>query len=329
MLAQALQRALNAPGVAVLTLPGDVGGLDVPKGTAAPRPVVAHPPTVPDDAALETAARLIDDADSVTLLVGIGARDARDEVLALAERLHAPMVLSLRAKERLEKDNPYQVGQSGLIGNPASTVAFDGGDLLLMIGTDFPYRDWYPEGKTVVQLDARPEHIGRRTQVDLGLVGHAAPTLRALLPRLAAAKDDSHLGRSREAYETWTKRQASLTDPDYDKSLIGRVREKFDNADERIRPEALAQAVDRHADQDAVFTTDTGMATVWLSRFVQMKGERALLGSFNLGSMANAMPQSLGAQAPTGRGRSSRSAATAGCRCCWATSSPRSTTTCR
>ena len=128
------------------------------------------------------------------MLVGIGAREARDDVLAIADRLAAPMVLTLKAKERLEFDNPFQVGQSGLIGNPAASRAFDGGDVLLMVGTDFPYREWYPEGKTVIQIDARPEHLGRRTHVDLGLVGHAAPDLARLCStRVAAKTDRSHL----------------------------------------------------------------------------------------------------------------------------------------
>jgi pyruvate dehydrogenase (quinone) len=297
LLEQALQAALNGPGVAVLTLPGDVGGLDLPKDALEPNVVVAHPPTVPDGAALDRAATLLNAAESVTMLVGIGAREARDEVLAVAEKLQAPMVLSLKAKEGLERENRFQVGQSGLIGNPGATEAFDGGDVLLMVGTDFPYRDWYPEAKTVIQIDARPEHIGRRTHVALGLVGHAAPTLRALLDRIVAKQSAAHLDKSRGVYERWVERQASLTDPDYDKSVVGRIRERFDNTEEKIRPEALAQAIDRHAAPDAVFTTDTGMSTVWLSRFVTMSDRRALLGSFNLGSMANAMPQALGAQA--------------------------------
>ncbi|MDT4943040.1 MAG: hypothetical protein QOJ34_3129 [Pseudonocardiales bacterium] len=297
LLEQGIQAALNGPGVAVLTLPGDVGGLDLPKNVSPPSVVAAHPPTVPDPAALDRAARVIDEAETVTLLVGIGARDARSEVLGLAERLKAPMVLTLKAKEGLERDNPYQVGQSGLIGNPAATEAFDGGDVLLMIGTDFPYRDWYPDGKTVIQIDARAEHIGRRTHVAHGLVGHAAPTVQALLDRVTAKESAAHLDKCRAAYDTWCTRQSALTDPDFDDSLIGRIREKFDNTSDRIRPEALAQAIDRHAAADAVFTTDTGMSTVWLSRFVTMTDRRALLGSFNLGSMANAMPQALGAQA--------------------------------
>ena len=297
LLEQAVQSALNAPGVAVLTLPGDVGGLDLPKNTPTPHFVQAHPPTMPDAAAIARAAELIDRADTVTMLVGIGAREARDEVLAIADKLAAPIVLSLKAKERLEYDNPYQVGQSGLIGNPASTRAFDGGDVLLMVGTDFPYREWFPEGKTVIQIDARPENLGRRTHVDLGLVGHAAPTLRALLDAVSAKADRSHLDDARSHYESWVARQNELADVDHDETLVGRVEKHFDNTDDRIRPELLARTIDKYAAADAVMTADTGMSTVWVSRFVAMSERRALLGSFNLGSMANAMPQALGAAA--------------------------------
>ncbi|HET6210278.1 MAG TPA: thiamine pyrophosphate-dependent enzyme [Jatrophihabitans sp.] len=297
LLEQAVQAALTGPGVAVLTLPGDVGGLDLPKNSRTPRFVQAHPATVPDEQTLDAAASLLNQADTVTMLVGIGAQAARPEILAIAERLQAPMVLSLKAKPVLEDDNPYQVGQSGLIGNPAATEAFAGGDVLLLVGTDFPYREWYPSGKTVIQLDARAEHIGRRVAVDQALVGHAAPTLRALLTRLERKPAGQHLADCQEHYRTWTNRQQALTDPEHDRGLIGRVRERLDNTEDRIRPELLAQLVNRHAAADAVFTTDTGMSTVWLSRFVRMTGRRTLLGSFNLGSMANAMPQALGAQA--------------------------------
>ena len=297
LLEQAVQSALNAPGVAVLTLPGDVGGLDLPKNTPTPHFVAAHPPTMPDSAAISRAAELIDGADTVTMLVGIGAREARDEVLAIADKLSAPMVLSLKAKERLEFDNPYQVGQSGLLGNPAATRAFDGGDVLLMVGTDFPYREWFPQGKTVIQIDARPENLGRRTHVDLGLVGHAAPTLRALIDAVSAKSDRSHLQDARSHYEDWVSRQLALADADHDETLVGRVEKHLDNTDERIRPELLAHTIDKYAAADAVLIADTGMSTVWISRFVTMSDQRALLGSFNLGSMANAMPQALGAAA--------------------------------
>ncbi len=299
LLDQALQTAVHQSGVAVLTLPGDVGSMTAPD--AEPVQIVKpQTPGMPDAESLAAVAAMIDDAERVTMLVGIGAREARAEVIALAERLSAPMVLTLKAKEGLERDNPFEVGQSGLIGNPAASSAFDSCDLLLMVGTDFPYTDWYPEGKTVVQIDTRGEHIGRRVRVHAGLVGHAAPSCAALHDLVAvktahAATD--HLSSAREAYTSWHERQARLTDPHHDHGVLGRLRRTVDNTTDRIRPELLAAAIDRHADDDAIFTADTGMSAVWLSRFVTMRGSRRLLGSFNLGSMANAMPQALGAQA--------------------------------
>jgi len=297
LLEQALQGALHRRGVAVLTLPGDVGGMDMPKGTHAPR-AVARPGAVPPDPAVVARAReLIDAADSVAILAGIGARHARSELLAVADRLAAPMVLTLKAKEGLEHDNEFQVGHTGLIGNPAARKALDGAELLLMVGTDFPYSDWYPEGKTVVQLDDRGEHIGRRTQVDLGVVGDSELALGALLEGLGPKTDRKHLDDSRDAFRSWHDSQLELADPSREGGLVDRVRSKFDNPDKRIRPEMLAAAVNAHADDDAIFTSDTGMSTVWLSRFVDFRGSRRLIGSYNLGSMANAMPHALGAQA--------------------------------
>ncbi|MBA3232745.1 MAG: pyruvate oxidase [Propionibacteriales bacterium] len=297
LLEQAVNAALQQHGVSVLTLPGDVGGLDLPKDTTVPRFVASHRPTAPAADDLAAAAAVINAAGVVTLLVGCGAREAREEVLALAATCQAPMVLTLKAKEGLEDDNPYQVGQNGLIGNPAAAQAFDDCDVLVMVGTDFPYRDFYPAGGQVVQIDSRAEHIGRRTSVDVGLVGHAAPTLQALLPLLTAEHDGDHLDNIRSSYDGWVERQRKLVDPEYDDKPTGFFRRKVDNTEDRIRPEVLAAAVGRHATENAIFTTDTGMSTVWLSRFVSMRGTRRLLGSFNLGSMANAMPQALGAQA--------------------------------
>jgi pyruvate dehydrogenase (quinone) len=297
LIERAVQSAVAGPGVAVLTLPGDVGGLDVPKDAKPPHFVTSAQPTTPEPAALAEAARLLNGTDKVTLLVGAGAKSCRDQILDLAARLKAPVVLSLKAKETLEKDNVYQVGQSGLIGNPATTHAFNNCDVLFLVGTDFPYRDWYPTGKTVIQLDRRAEHIGRRVAVDLGLIGDAGAALDELLPLLTAKSDDAHLRASRDVYMGWQERQQSLTDPGRDQGIIGKLRAVATNPDDRIRPELLAQAINTHAAGDAVFTTDTGMATVWLSRFVEMTDDRQLLGSFNLGSMANAMPQALGAQA--------------------------------
>ena len=194
LLEQAVQRALEAPGVAVLTLPGDVGGQDAPG--AAPHFVTEHRPAAPDPVALQTAAAQIDAAAKVTLLVGHGARHARDEVLALADKLGAPMVLTLKAKEGLERDNAFAVGQSGLIGNPAAQHAFESCDLLLMLGTDFPYTDWYPKGKHVIQVDARAAHIGRRTSVALGIVADAKLATAGLVELVAAKPDRDHLEAS-------------------------------------------------------------------------------------------------------------------------------------
>ncbi len=298
LLEAAVRNAVGRNGVAVLTVPADIGGQEVPADRAARFPLS---PTVtrPEESAVRGAAELLDRAERVTLLVGKGARTARADVLALADRLAAPMVLTLKAKEGFEgADNPFQVGQTGLIGNPAAASAMHDADTLLLLGTDFPYREWYPQGRTVVQVDTEPTHIGRRVPVDAGLVGDVGATVRDLLGHLGAGgeRDRSHLEGARERFDTWREGQARLADPEHDHHTAGRLRSALDNPEHGIRPEALAAAVDRVAADDAVFTSDTGMATVWLSRFVEMRAERRLIGSYNLGSMANAMPHALGAQ---------------------------------
>jgi pyruvate dehydrogenase (quinone) len=296
LLEQAVQQAMETPGVAVLSVPGDVGSLDAP--AAKPRFNRGREPRVPGQDQIARAAELINSSAKVTLLAGTGAKHAREELLALAERLKAPVVLTIKGKEQLEHDNPDQIGQSGLIGNPAAQHAFDGCDLLLMLGTDFPYTDWYPKGKTVVQVDTEPAHIGRRTAVGAGVVGDARLAIAELLRRVDEKSDRSHLDDAVHRYASWHERQQQLADPDHDsRGVIARVRSAFDNPDERIRPETVAALVDSIAAQDTIFTTDTGMSTVWLSRFVTLSGTRRLIGSYNLGSMANAMPQALGAQA--------------------------------
>ncbi|MFF8370137.1 thiamine pyrophosphate-dependent enzyme [Streptomyces lydicus] len=295
LLEHAVRTALARKGVAVLTVPGDLGDREVPDDRE-PRFSLPRTGSRPDDPELADAAGLLDAADRVTLLVGKGARHARADVLRLAERLAAPMVLTLKAKEGFEEDNPFEVGQTGLIGNPAAAKALDDADTLLLLGTDFPYREWYPTGKKVVQVDSEAAHIGRRVPVDAPLVGDVGPTVRGLLGLLTKEKDPGHLERARERFDRWRKSQLKLAAPRHDESLLGKVRAGLDNRHHLIRPEALAAAVDEAAADDAVFTSDTGMATVWLSRFVRMRGTRRLLGSYNLGSMANALPQALGAQ---------------------------------
>jgi pyruvate dehydrogenase (quinone) len=295
LIEQAGNAALQEGGVAVLTLPGDVGGLDLPRHTAVPRFVTDRPAATPDAEAVRRAAAALNATDRVTLLVGQGARHARTEVLELAERLAAPMVLTLKAKEGFEDDNPFEIGQSGLIGNHATKIAFDDCDTLFLLGTDFPYKDFLPAGKTVIQLDVRGTHVGRRIAVDHPLVGDTRLGLQALLPLLEAKEDRGLLEKTRSSYQEWRERQLHFADPDYERKPVGLLRRKVDNPEGRVRPELLAAMIDRHAADDTIFTSDTGMSTVWLSRFVRMTGTRRLVGSYNLGSMANAMPQALGA----------------------------------
>jgi pyruvate dehydrogenase (quinone) len=300
LLVQAVNAAYAGPGPVVLTLPGDVGELEVPGDPAVPHFVTTRPVTHPAPENVEEAVRLIDAASTVTILAGIGAAGAREELLALADRLAAPMVLTIKGKAGLEDENPFEVGQSGLIGNPASKTAFDGAELLLMVGTDFPYPEWLPEQAKTIQIDVRANLIGRRTPVDVGLVADAAVALRTLTEQVAAKSDRKHLEKSRKHYLAWQERQQGLVSPSNGSrsgKLLAKVRRPVENPGKRIRPELLAAVIDRVADENAVFTTDTGMATVWASRFIRMRGDRQLIGSFGLGSMANAMPQALGAQA--------------------------------
>ncbi|MFE4924061.1 thiamine pyrophosphate-dependent enzyme [Streptomyces sp. NPDC056661] len=298
LLETAVRNALGRKGVAVLTVPGDISDRQLSTDRKA-RFSLSPGVTRPEESAVQSAADLLRRAERVTLLVGQGARAAREDVLALADRLAAPMVLTLKAKEGFEGDNnPFQVGQTGLIGNPAAASAMQEADTLLLLGTDFPYREWYPEGRTVIQVDTEPTHIGRRVPVAAGLVGDVGAAVRDLLRCLGSgeARDRKHLDHARERFESWRDGQARLADPTHDKGAVGRIRSALDNPEHGIRPEALAATVDRVAADNAVFTSDTGMATVWLSRFVEMRGARRLLGSYNLGSMANAMPHALGAQ---------------------------------
>ncbi|MCW2756192.1 MAG: poxB [Marmoricola sp.] len=297
VLEQAVNAALSQRGVAVLSLPGDVGGLELPRDVKTPSFAGPSPDGPAALNEIRDAARVLNEAKRITMLVGRGARDARADVITVASLLGAPMVLTLKAKEGFEDDNPFEIGQSGLIGNPATAEAFAACDVLLMVGTDFPYKNFYPDGKVVIQIDREGSHIGRRTAVEHALVGDARLTLEALAPLLDRKEHRTHLHIARKAYDAWTHLQARLTDPSYESKPTGLLRRKIDNPSSRIRPEVLAASIERHAASDAIFTTDTGMCTVWLSRFVRMTGSRRLIGSYNLGSMANAMPHALGASA--------------------------------
>jgi pyruvate dehydrogenase (quinone) len=279
----AMRAALERGGVAVLVVPGELFLAPAPEGAVPHRVVKAAAHVTPDEEALEQAARLLDRAENVTILAGAGCEGAHDEALALAGALKAPVVHSLRGKEFLGYDNPYDVGLTGLIGYSSGYRAMEHCDALLMLGTDFPYRQFYPERVPVVQVDVRGEQIGRRVPVDVPLVGTVKDTAKALLPRLRPKTDTAHLERMTAHY--------------------GRVRARLDRlaehkpGDSPVHPQHVAAVVDRLAAADAAFTADVGTPTVWAARYLTMNGRRRLTGSFNHGTMANALPHAIGVQA--------------------------------
>lgn len=283
VLETAIRTAIGKRGVAVIVLPGDVALQPAP-ADAAIRWVPTSPPSVMpvlDD--IDRLVELLDASKNVTLLCGGGCAGAHDEVVALADALAAPVVHALRGKEHVEWSNPFDVGMTGLIGFSSGYHAMLEADTLVMLGTDFPYRHFYPAHAKVVQIDIRPEAIGKRTPVDLGLVGDVRCTIGALLPRLRQRDDRSFLERARAHY---AKARSELDELAQHKA-----------GDRRIHAQHLTRVVSELADADAVFTADVGTPTVWAARYLRMNGKRRLIGSFNHGSMANAMPQALGAQA--------------------------------
>jgi pyruvate dehydrogenase (quinone) len=284
MLEVAIHQATAKRGVSVLVMPGDVA-LQPASDTPPTKALVASQPTViPPERDLEGLAALLNAGGRITLLCGSGCAGAHDQVVALAERLKAPIVHALKGKEHVEWNNPYDVGMTGLIGFASGYYAMFDCDVLVMLGTDFPYRQFYPRGRgaKVAQVDIRGEVIGRRVPVDLGVVGDVRATIEALLPRLKPHGDSSHLDQARKHYKKARE--------DLDALAVGR------SGKGPIHPQQVAKAISDHASEDAIFTCDVGLPTVWAARYLAMNGERRLIGSFWHGSMANAMPQAIGAQ---------------------------------
>ena len=282
VLQMAMQHAVGMRGVAVIVLSGDVAVEEVKQTFLRHEMLLQHPVIRPADAELKNLAGLINSHNKVTLLCGSGCRDAHDEVMALAGKLKSPVVTALRGKQFVEADNPYDVGLTGLIGYHSGYIAMERSDVLLMLGTDFPYKDFYPSKAKIVQIDIRAQNLGKRAAVNIGLVGDVKATLSALLPMVNDKEDDAHL---RHCLEDYTKVRKQL-DKKADK----------DRSDTLIYPEYITAELSRQAADDAIFTCDVGTPTVWAARYLQMKKGRRLLGSFNHGSMANAMPQAIGAQ---------------------------------
>jgi pyruvate dehydrogenase (quinone) len=278
----AIQTALAKKGVAVVTIPGDIALQKTAyrKPSAIVRP--SRPVICPSENEISRLADLLNEAKNVTILGGAGCAGAHAELIAAAEALKAPIVSALRGREHIQFDNPYDVGLTGLIGFSSGYHAIKQADLLLMLGTDFPYTQFYPDQAKVIQVDNRGEHLGRRTRLDLGLIGDVKATLSAVLPLLKDKQDDAHLKKFVEDYREVRKGLDDLA--------VGHPGRK------PMHPQYVAKVVDELAADDAVFTCDVGTPTVWAARYLTMNGSRRLLGSFNHGSMANAMPQAIGVQ---------------------------------
>jgi pyruvate dehydrogenase (quinone) len=283
----AIRQAAGNRGVSVVVMPGDVA---LQPALAAPEPkaeglLPSRPVAMPTHVDVDRLAALLNGDGRVTMLCGSGCQGAHDAVLALADRLKAPIVHAFRGKEHVEWENPFDVGMTGLIGFSSGYYAMLDCDVLLMLGTDFPYRQFYPQGAGVriAQVDVRPEQIGRRTPVDLGVVGDVGATLEMLLPNIKEKRNRTHLDQATDHYR---KARKGL-----DELAVGKPGRR------PIHPQQIAKAISDYATADAIFTCDVGLPTVWAARYLAMNGKRRLIGSFWHGSMANAMAQTIGAQA--------------------------------
>ncbi|GAB6841321.1 pyruvate dehydrogenase (quinone) [Methylorubrum rhodinum] len=285
VLETAIRTAVGQRGVAVVVIPGTVALKPAPERTLAaastlrPRAPIVVPQ--PDD--LDQLADLLNTSKKITLLCGRGCAGAYAPLMRLAERLKSPIVHALGGKEHVEHDNPYDVGMTGLIGFSSGYAAMEACETLLMLGTDFPYRQFYPEHARIAQIDIRPENLGRRCRLELGLVGDVAATIEALLPRLAGNESRRHLDASLKHY---AKAREGL-----DELATGKPGRR------PIHPQYLTRLLSEAATEDAVFTADVGTPTVWAARYLHMTAGRRLIGSWAHGSMANALPHAIGIQA--------------------------------
>lgn len=278
----ALRTAIEERDVAVLVIPGEMFlAKSARRAAAAPIRWIDRI-LRPTDAELDRTARVLNESERVTILAGAGVAGAHDEVVELAGALRAPIVHALRGKEFIEYDNPYDVGMTGLLGFSSGYRAIEKCDTLLMLGTDFPYQQFYPSKATIIQLDVRGTQIGRRTPVDIGLVGTVADTLPALLPLIGRHRDSAHLSSTLKHYATARERLDDLATNDRNRAPI--------------HPQFLASLVSDLAADDAVFLPDVGSPVVWAARYLTMNGRRRLIGSFSHGTMANALSQAVGAQ---------------------------------
>ncbi|MCU1611960.1 MAG: ubiquinone-dependent pyruvate dehydrogenase [Pseudonocardiales bacterium] len=278
----AIQEAVGGGGVAVLVLPGDVAAQHSVHPTGSGAVTLDPPCVVPAAADVDALATRLDAADRVMIMAGAGCRGAHHELMELADVLAAPVGHALRGKEFVQYDNPFDVGMTGLLGYGACYEAMHAADLVLLLGTDFPYDTFLPQSHTV-QVDIAATQLGRRTPLELGIVGDVAETIRAVLPKLTRKTDRRFLADMLHRHER----------------ALTQVVEAYTHDVERhtpIHPEYAAAELDGLAADDAIFTSDTGMCNVWTARYITPNGRRRILGSFKHGSMANALPHAIGAQ---------------------------------
>ena len=285
VLENAIRTAVGKRGVAVLVIPGDVALRAAPKRGISPNAglLPAAPIVQPAPRDIDALADLLNDHARITLFCGRGCAGAHPLLMQLAETLKSPIVHALGGKEHVEFDNPYDVGMTGFIGFPSGYAAMHACDILLMLGTDFPYKQFMPDDAKVAQIDIRPENLGRRCKLDLGLVGDVGATIAALLPKLTVKTERKHLADSLAHYR---KARAGLDD-----LAQGKPGHK------PIHPQYLTRLLSEAAATDAIFTADVGTPTIWAARYLSMNGRRRLIGSWAHGSMANAMAHAIGAQA--------------------------------
>ncbi|TZF82227.1 ubiquinone-dependent pyruvate dehydrogenase [Pedobacter sp. BS3] len=276
-----IQHAISKRAVAVVGLPGDVAAMDADESATAEQVFFTQQVIKPSDGELQKLAELINTHKRITLFCGIGAENAHAELLQLASLIQSPVGYSFKAKMSIQHNNPYEVGMTGLLGLPSAYHSMHESDLLILLGTDFPYVAFMPTDCKIAQIDSRPERIGRRTKVDLGLCGNIKDTLQALIPLIQQKTDDSFLQAQLKLYEKVKEQQQTYVDDR--------------GTEANIHPEFVAALLNKHAAGDAIFTVDTGMCCVWGARYIHATGKRIMLGSFNHGSMANAMPQAIGA----------------------------------
>ncbi len=278
----AMRTAIERRGVAVLIMPGDVA-LAEAKSTAVSVITPSRSAVLPHPEDLARAATLLNATKRVTIMAGAGVAGAHTQVVNFAQRLGAPIVHALRGKEHIEYNNPYDVGMTGLLGFASGYRAMDAADTIVLLGTDFPYQQFYPKDAKIIQVDVRGEQLGRRTPIDIGLVGTVADTLDVLTPILEPKGTTSHLEDAQKHYRKTREKLDELATPA--------------RKGAKIHPQYLARTLDELAQEDAVFLADVGSPVVWAARYLSMNGKRRLLGSFNHGTMANSIPQAIGVQA--------------------------------